>query len=113
MGVHEEETIVHLSCDEQRVSIWFSGPRQAGDFVVHWKSIADPVTSAPIRPLQPTGQYVAICPDDMFSIQKWPMASEGMDTYSVCPSCQAKGLHGISTAATQQKFGNPTRAVVY
>ncbi len=33
-GIHEAKTIVHLSGDEQGVSIWFSGPRQAGDFVV-------------------------------------------------------------------------------
>jgi hypothetical protein len=32
-GIHEVDTIVHLSGDEQGVSIWFSGPRQAGDFL--------------------------------------------------------------------------------
>lgn len=47
----------------------------------------------------------------MLSVQEWHMASEGMDTYSICPNCQAKGLHVISTSATQQKFGNPARAV--
>ena len=110
-GMHEADTIVHLSGDEQGVSIWFSGPRQAGDFVLRWNSTADPVTSAPIRPLKPPGQYVAIRPDDMLSVQEWHMVSEGMDTYSVCPTCQAKGLHVISTTATHQRFGNPTRAV--
>ncbi len=112
-GIHEAKSIVHLSGDKQGVSIWFSGPRQAGDFVVCWKSITDPITSAPIRPLKPPGQYIAIRPDDILSVQEWHMANEGMDTYSVCPSCQATGLHVISTTATQQKFGNrdPTRAV--
>ena len=47
----------------------------------------------------------------MLSVQEWHMVSEGMDTYSVCPTCQAKGLHVISTTATHQRFGNPTRAV--
>ena len=84
-GIHEADTIVHLSGDEQGVSIWFSGPHQAGDFFVCWKSIADPVTSALIWPLQPPGQYVAIRPDDMLLVQEGHMASEGMDTYSVCP----------------------------
>ena len=110
-GIHEADTIVHLSGDEQGVSLWFSGPRQASDFVVRWISIADPITSAPIRPLKPPGQYIAIRPDDMLSVQEWHMANEGMDTYSVCPSCQATGLQVISTTATQQTFGNPTRAV--
>ncbi len=49
-------------------------------------------------------------PDDMLSVQEGFMASEGMDTYSVCPTCQAKGLHVLSTSAIQQKFGNPNRA---
>jgi hypothetical protein len=88
-GIHEAKSIVHLSGDKQGVSLWFSGPRQAGDFVARWKSITDPITSAPIRPLKPPGQYIAIRPDDMLSVQEWHMASEGMDTYSVCPSCQA------------------------
>ena len=41
------------------------------------------------------------------------MASEGMDTYSVCPNCRETGLHVLSTSATQQRFGNPTRAVKF
>ncbi len=60
-GLHAAETIVHLSGNEQEVSIWFSGPHQAGDFVVDlWKSVAHPGASAPIRPLKrsPTIQSI-------------------------------------------------------
>jgi hypothetical protein len=29
------ENIVHLSGDEQGLTAWFSGPRQAGDFIAY------------------------------------------------------------------------------
>jgi len=112
-GLQVAEHIVHLEGDGMGLSVWFSGPRQAGDFIAHWTSEIYPREQAQICPLQAPGKYVAIRPDDMLSVQEWHMASEGMDTYSVCPSCQTKGLHVISTSATQQRFGNPTRAVKF
>jgi hypothetical protein len=52
-GIHEVKSIVHLSGDKQGVSLWFSGPRQACDFVVRWKSIADPIVhKCPVTPTQ-------------------------------------------------------------
>ena len=36
-----------------------------------------------------------------------------MDTYSVCPACQAEGLHVSSTTTTRKKIGNPRRAIGY
>ena len=105
------EHIVHLEGDEGGLTAWFSGPRQAGDFIAYWSSVVHAEENTPIRPLHPPGKYIAIRPDDMLSVQEWHMASEGMDTYSVCPSCREKGLHVLSTSATQQRFGNPARAV--
>ena len=37
-GLPEAEAIVHLSRSTQGLTVWFSGPRQAGDFVTHWES---------------------------------------------------------------------------
>ena len=107
----DAENMVHLAGNKRGLSIWFSGPRQAGDFIVHWSSGTFPGGNVPICPLQPPGQYVAIRPDDMLSVQECYMASEGMDTYSVCPDCRKKGLHVLSTSATHQAYGNPTRAI--
>ena len=105
------EDIVHLAGDEQGLTAWFSGPRQAGDFIAYWSSVVYPATGNSISPLCPPGKYIATRPDDMLSVQEWHMASEGMDTYSNCPKCQAKGLHVLSTSANQQRFGNLSRAV--
>ena len=107
------EHIVHIAGNESGLLAWFSGPRQAGDFISHWSSAAYLKERPAIYPLQPPGRYVAIRPDDMLSVQEWHMSSEGMDTYSVCPRCQATGLHVISTTAHQQRFGNSTRAVKF
>jgi hypothetical protein len=109
--LHTTEHVVYLSGDSDGLSLWFSGPRQAGDFIAHWSSTIYPMVNIPLRPLLPPGQYIAIRPDDMLSVQEAFMASEGMDTYSICPTCQAKGLHVLSTSAAQQKFGNPNRAI--
>jgi hypothetical protein len=104
--------MVHLAEDKHGVTIWFSGPRQAGFFIVHWSSGIYPGGKVPIRPLQPPGQYVAIRPDDMLSVQECYIASEGMLTYWVCPTWRGKGLHVLSTGATHQEYGNPTRAIL-
>jgi hypothetical protein len=107
------EHIVHLEGDEGGLTAWFSAPRQAGDFIAYWGSAVYPEEGTPIRPLQPPGKYIAIRSDDMLSAQEWHMASEGMDTYSVCSNCREKGLHVLSTSVTQQRLNNPgpTRAV--
>jgi hypothetical protein len=70
-----------------------------------------PRENIPIHPIQPPGQYIAIRPDDMLSVQESHMASKGMDTYSVCPACRIKGLHVLNTSAVLQKFGNSYRAI--
>ena len=49
----------------------------------------------------------------MLAIQEWHMANEGMETGSICPRCSSPGLQPISTGATQQRFGNPKRAVKF
>jgi hypothetical protein len=82
------EEIVYLSGDGDGVSILFSGPRQAGNFIAHWSSTVYPNASILLRPLLPPGQYIAIRPDDMLSIQEEFMAGE--------PSYQVKGLHVLS-----------------
>ena len=66
------------------LTLWFSGPRQAGTFVADCCSGARPLGTTTLRMLQPRSQYVALRPDDILAVQEWHMASEGMDTYSVC-----------------------------
>jgi hypothetical protein len=44
------EDIVHLAGDEQGLTAWFSGPRQAGDFIAHWSSVVYPETGNSISP---------------------------------------------------------------
>ncbi len=39
------------------------------------------------------------------------MASEGMDTYSVCPTCRKTGLQVLSNSAVDQEYGNARRAI--
>jgi hypothetical protein len=107
------EEVVYLSGIENGLSLWFSGPRQAGDFITHWSSTVYPTERTPLHPLLPPEQYVPICPDNMLSVREEYMAGEGMDTYSVCPACQSESLHVLSTTATRQKFGNPRRAIRY
>ena len=45
------------------------------------------------------------------AVQEWYTASEGMDSYSICPQCREQGLCVLSTTGTQQRFGSPTRAI--
>jgi ribonuclease HI len=93
------------------VTFWFSGPRQAGDFIAHWCSHAHSLRHLRLKVLQPLSHYIAIRPDDMLSVQEWHMASEGLDTYSNCPNCSGTDLHVLSTSATAQRFGNPNRTI--
>ncbi len=78
--------VVHLEGRSTGLTLWFSGPRQAGTFVADCCSGARPLGTTPLRMLQPRSQYVALRPDDILAVQEWHMASEGMDTYSVCPA---------------------------
>jgi hypothetical protein len=107
------DEIVYLSGSDNGLLLLFSGPRQAGDFITQWSSTVYPTERTLIHPLLPPEQYVAIRPYDMLSVQEAYMAGEGMDTYSVCPACQAGDLHVLSTTAIRQKFGNPRRAIRY
>jgi hypothetical protein len=47
----------------------------------------------------------------MIAVQEWYTASEGMDSYSICPRCRGSGLSVLSTTGSQQRFGSPTQAV--
>jgi hypothetical protein len=37
-GLPDAENMVHLAGIRHGLTIWFSGPRQAGDFIIHWCS---------------------------------------------------------------------------
>ncbi len=77
----DADHIVHLEGNQQGLSIWFSGLRQAGDFIVHWNSAAHPGEKIQICPLRPPDQYIAIRPDDMLSVQV--MAVGAAETYGL------------------------------
>ena len=66
----DSDNMVHLAGDQHGLTIWFSGLRQAGDFIVHWSSRNFTGENIPISLLQPPGQYIAIRPDDMLSVQE-------------------------------------------
>jgi hypothetical protein len=107
------EEIVCVEDKVDSIMFWFSGPRQAGDFVAHWCSHAHSLCHLLLKVLQPLSQYIAILQDDMLSVQDWHnarhMASQGLDTYSICPNCSGTDLHVLSTSA--QRFGNPNRTI--
>ena len=105
------DEIVCVEGNGDSITFWFSGPRQAGDFVAYWCLHAHSLRHLPLKVLQPQSQYIAIRPDDMLSVQEWHMASEGLDTYSICPNCSGTDLHVLSTSATAQLFGNPNRTI--
>ena len=92
--------IVHLEGRSTGLMLWFSSPLQAGTFVADCCSGARPLVTILLRMLQPRSQYVALRPDDILAAQEWHMAIEGMDTYSVCPTCRAKDLQVLSVTST-------------
>ena len=104
------KSIVSIHGNNTSLQLWFRGPKQAGDFLDQWCS---EVHHFSLSVLHPQKQYIAISPDDMLAIQEWHMANEGMETGSICPRCSSPGLQPISTGATQQRFGNPKRAVKF
>ena len=107
------EDIVRIEGGLTGITLWFSGPRQAGDFILYWCLADHPLRNRPLKALEPLGQYVATRPDDMLAVQEWHMASEGLDTLSMCPKCSKNNLHVLSTGAKHQRFGNQQRAVRY
>ena len=72
------DDIAHLSGCSQGLTLWFTGPRKAGDFISRWCANAGSEGYISILPLKPPGQYVAIRPDDILAVQEWHTASEGM-----------------------------------
>ncbi len=63
-GLSDAGNMVHLAAGDHELSLWFSGPNQANDFIVHWCSGTYPGGRVLILPLPPPGQYVAIRPDE-------------------------------------------------
>jgi hypothetical protein len=109
-------SIVQIILDSNDLTLWFRGPRHAGDFFAEWCSESNVLRSRRLHPLSPPSHYVAMVPDDMLAIQEWlqwHMANEGLDTRSVCHSCHSADMQPITTSATHQLCGNPTRAVRY
>ena len=45
------------------------------------------------------------------AVQELHLASEGMDSGSICTRCKRRGVHAIITSASRQSCGNPIRAV--
>ena len=74
------EDIAHLSGCSHGLTLWFTGPRKAGDFISRWCANAGSDGYISILPLKPPGQYVAIRPDGILAVQEWHTASEGMDS---------------------------------
>ena len=105
--------IVHLERRSAGLTVWFSGPRQAGTFVADCCAGAHPFGTTLLRMLQPQSQYAALRSDDILAVQEWHMASEGIDTYSVCPTCRAMELQALSVTSAHHQYGNRTRAVKF
>jgi len=103
--------ITHIHGSGQGLTLWFSGPRQAGDFIAQWCDTAGRGRNASLQSLHPPGQYVAILPDDILAVQEWHMASEGMDTYSICPGCKSCGLHVLTTSGIRQSSHLSNRSI--
>ena len=59
------DDIVHLEGTSTNLTLWFSGPRQAGTFVASCCSEAPPFGSTSLWMLQPQSQYIALQPDDI------------------------------------------------
>ena len=105
--------LVYLDGRSAGLTLWFSGPRQAGTFVADCCSGAHPFGTTLLQMLQPQSQYVALRPDDILAVQEWHVVSEGMDTYSVCPTCRAEDLQALSVTSAHHQYGNRTRAVKF
>ncbi len=62
------EDIVRIEGGLTGPTLWFSGPHQAGDFILYWCSADHPLRNLPLKALEPLGQYVATRPDDMLTV---------------------------------------------
>ena len=78
-SVQGVDDIVYLTGSPNGLTLWFKGPRAAGDFISHWCARTGSADYTSILPLRPPGHYVAIRPDDILAVQEWYTASEGMD----------------------------------
>ena len=103
--------IVKIEGTGQALVVWFRGPRTLGDFLLRWCTTDHPFKEANVHTLKPGQTYIAIVPDDILAVQELHMASEGMDTESICSNCREPGVQPISTTALKQVRGNPQRAV--
>jgi hypothetical protein len=45
--LHTAENIVYISGDGEGLSVWFSWPRQSGDFIAHWSATVYPGANIP------------------------------------------------------------------
>jgi ribonuclease HI len=111
LALPETEGVVSVEGADSTLKIWFRGPRQMGDFIASWCSLTPPFDKPIVHTMVPSQTYVAIIPDDILAVQELHLAGEGMDSESICPSCQKTGIQPIVTSATAQPFGNPKRAV--
>jgi hypothetical protein len=104
------EEAVQLINTSNGLQVWFRGPQPLGNFLTAWCAHGHNQSITTVT-LYPQSTYVAITPDDMLAVQELHLASEGMDTESMCPTCRGKGIQPISTSAEQERYGNPTRAI--
>ena len=107
----ETEGVVSAEGTDCTLKIWFRGPRSLGDFLSCWCSLNPPFDKPSVSTVMPPETYVAIIPDDILAVQELHLAGEGMDSESICPSCQNTGIQPIVTSAKAQPYGNPKRAV--
>ena len=111
--IDEVEAVQKLVGDSSGIQLWFRGPRPLGDFLARWCALAHAWKYASLHTLAPEVPYIAIVPDDMLAVQELHMATEGMDSESVCIACHQPGVQPIITQAVGQKHGNTRRAVLF
>ena len=109
--LQESQDIVQISGGPQDLQFWFRGTKIVWDFLFLWCGVGYAWTSLVLQILTPQPNFMAIVPDDMLAVQELHMAHEGMDSDSICPTCQARGIQPIVTSSTSQPCGNPRRMV--
>ena len=109
----ESQAIVQISGGQHFLQLWFRGPRALGDFVGQWCGVDHAWASLDFELLPSHHDYVAIVPDDMLAVQEVYMASEGMDSESVCFACGVRGVQPIVTTGNAQPCGHPRRRISY
>ena len=107
------ECVQRLVGGSSGIQLWFRGPRLLGDFLTQWCTLHHAWRNARLCTLAPAAQYIAIVPDDMLAVQELHMATEGMDSKSVCISCRQPGVQPIVAKAVGQQNGNARRAVLF